>query len=103
MEAVLDFSRPLDVRLLDQVVTVFYDAANPQASGKLRPRGARGAAGCGRGSSWARQRHPRRRTRCGSNHTKAAGAVVARAAARKRRGTARQFNRSTLRAARPTG
>lgn len=32
MEQLLDFSRPLDVKLLDQVVAVFYDAANPQAS-----------------------------------------------------------------------
>lgn len=44
MEAVLDFSRPLDVRLLDQLVTVFFDASNPNASAGAWAGGRRGGA-----------------------------------------------------------
>ena len=32
MEALLDFTRPVDVRLLDQVVAVFLDPSNPAVS-----------------------------------------------------------------------
>ena len=30
MEALLDFSKPVDVTLLDRVVLTFFDATNPQ-------------------------------------------------------------------------
>jgi hypothetical protein len=72
MEALLDFTRPVDVPLLDRVVAVFFDASNPQVRlfELIDSRHARGhelacsvgrmlscaAHGCGRGDAGPRDR-----------------------------------------------
>ena len=40
MEALLDFSKPVDVPLLDRVVLTFFDATNPQVRSTTRTAAA---------------------------------------------------------------
>lgn len=36
MEAILDFSRPFDPSLVDQIITVFYNPQNPEVDSFIR-------------------------------------------------------------------